>query len=107
MKRIAMMTATVLLASFWAAKADAQTPPATPSPCCGPVAGCATPKLCGCPDDYCRKPWPMAWCFKRLCGGDDYCRKPIPWLWRMHLCEGCDDYCRKPCPATCRPMDTS
>jgi hypothetical protein len=59
-------------------------------------------KPCGCPDDYCRKPWPRIAC--RPCGEPFcYCGKPWPRIWIL-CCGECDVYCRKPCPQHCRPL---
>ncbi len=64
---------------------------------------CPRDLLSGCPDDYCRKPWPWIPCLSPCGLGDDYCHKPWPRIWRQ--CGGePDDYCRKPCPPACRPI---
>src|SRR5262245_19827214 len=63
---------------------------------------CPATKHCGCPDDYCRKPWPRIWCAP--CGEPDcYCGKPWPRIWSLS-CGECAVYCRKPCPQLCRPL---
>ena len=106
MKRGILLVGTVVLACIGAVRVSAQTTPPTPA-CPGPGASCTPAKLCGCPNDYSRKPWPVVWCMPRCGVGDDYCPKAEPWLWRLNLCQGCDDYLRKPCPSPCRPLDTS
>jgi hypothetical protein len=79
------------------------SPPGAPL-CPATATGCCPRALLsGCPDDYCRKPWPRIWCLS--CGlPDAYCPKPGPWLWRLGHCNLPDDYCRKPCPNPCRPL---
>jgi hypothetical protein len=66
---------------------------------------CCEPRslLSGCPDDYCRKPWPRIDMVS--CGPpDDYCCKPYPRIWTP-ACGGPDDYCFKPCPDLGRPLN--
>jgi hypothetical protein len=67
-----------------------------------PAPGGTCPPFLGCPDDYCRKPFPRFW--QVQCGGpDDYCPKPFPRI--LHLpCGGPDDYCCKPLPRIDRPL---
>ncbi len=70
-----------------------------------PTKVCCEPRslLSGCPDDYCRKPFPRIDTVS--CGWpDDYCRKPYPRTWTLP-CGGPDDYCRKPCPNLGRPLN--
>ena len=94
--RLVLLGTAFLVLTFLAA---AQEPrPETCSPC---------PKLCGCPDDYKRKPCPAPSCLSRCGEFDDYCRKALPWIWRWTSCPGCDDYARKPCAVPCRPFDSS
>ena len=65
---------------------------------------CLSPRVPGCPDDYCRNPLPcipgLSSC--RTC--DDYCRKPIPCIPCLCCCALCDDYCRKPLPCFYWPI---
>jgi hypothetical protein len=88
----------VCAALAWAVPAAAELPlkKTAPGDCC------PGPRLCGCPDDYCRKPTPKIWCLG--CGEPYcYCPKPIPCI-RTLGCGIADDYCRKPCPDVCRPI---
>jgi hypothetical protein len=102
MKRPILLAAAVAALGSWGAASGKGPPPETPV---GPVtaAGCCPRALLsGCPDDYCRKPWPRLWCLS--CGlPNDYCPKPFPRLWRLGNCKLPDDYCRKPCPNQSRP----
>jgi hypothetical protein len=59
--------------------------------------------LCGCPNDYCRKPWPCLQPVPCIGGPDDYCRKPFPCLIPVQYCGTHDDYCRKPWPCLLCP----
>jgi hypothetical protein len=103
MKSLALLPGAVLVLALWGQPVSAQPVQLGP-PCCS-NGDLTCPLLRGCPDDYCRKPYPCVWQM-HWCGPDDYCRKPFPCIWQMHWC-GPDDYCRKPCPPACRPLDTS
>jgi hypothetical protein len=61
------------------------------------------PRLCGLPDDYCRKPCPPLTPVSRCGGPDDYCRKPMPCILGVSHCGGLDDYCRKSIPCLLCP----
>ena len=107
-----------LLLTLWTGAITAQqprqapSPPAPPAPLPAPGDGsavnrgsCSLPRLCGCPDDYCKKPMPSIYVLR--CGvPDDYCHKPFPSAHVIWCCGGVDDYNRKPYPALCRPLCT-
>src|SRR5262245_58416883 len=103
MKRPILLATVVAALGLWGMASGEGLPPETPlrpvtATGCGPRA-----QFSGCPDDYCRKPWPRIWCLS--CGlPDDYCPKPGPRLWRLGHCNLPDDYCRKPCPNLCQPV---
>jgi hypothetical protein len=100
----AILLATVAAAlGLWGVASIEGSPPEAPlCPATG-TGCCPRALLSGCPDDYCRKPWPRTWCLS--CGQpDDYCPKPCPRLGRLGHCNLPDDYCRKPCPNLCRPV---
>lgn len=95
MKRLSLLAALVATLSLWDVPSGEASPPGAPP--------CPRDLLTGCPNDYCRKPWPRIWC---LSGGgpDDYCRKLCPRLWTLGHCNLPNDYDRKPCPNLCRPL---
>lgn len=63
------------------------------------------PRLCGLPDDYCRKPCPTIIPAPRCGGPDDYCRKSPPCLTDVPRSCGVDDYCKKNIPCLlCPPV---
>jgi len=72
--------------------------------CCTHTTVC--PSLGGCPDDYCRKPFPNIIGASRCGGPDDYCRKPAPCLTDVSRCGGPDDYCKKSIPSLLCPPAT-
>ena len=103
MKRAILLTTAVAALGLWGVASGEGPPPAAPLCPVTATGCCPRALLSGCPDDYCRKPWPRIWCLS--CGlPDDYCRKPGPWLWMLGHCNLPDDYCRKPCPNLCRPL---
>jgi hypothetical protein len=95
-----------MVLGFAAAAQTGSAQPPQPAPAGCDACQCSLPLLRGCPDDYCRKPFPLVHCIW-CCEPDDYCRKPYPWIWQMcHYC-GPDDYDRNPMPCCCRPLCTS
>ena len=61
------------------------------------------PRMCGLPDDYCRKPCPPLIPISRCGGHDDYCRKAAPCLTDVPRCGSVDDYCKKSIPCLLCP----
>jgi len=102
MKLAKLLVTVIAVIGFCGAPSSEASPPEAPS---GPTIGtgcCPGALLSGCPDDYCRKPWPKTWCLS-CSQEDDYCRKPWPRTWCLQSGEP-DDYCREPWPNLCRPL---
>jgi hypothetical protein len=103
MKRPILLATVIGALGLWGVASGEGPPPEAPRCPVTATGCCPRALLSGCPDDYCRKPWPKIWCLS--CGlPDDYCPKPAPRLWRLEHCNLPDDYCRKPCPNLCRPV---
>src|SRR5262249_25071225 len=100
MKRPILLATVFGALGLWGVASGEGSPPETPPQPVTATGCCPRTLLSGCPDDYCRKPWPRIWCLS--CGlPDDYCPKPCPRLCRLGTCNLPDDYCRKPCPNLC------
>jgi hypothetical protein len=103
MKRPILLATVVAALGLWGVASGEDSPPETALWSVTTTGCCPRALLSGCPDDYCRKPWPRIWCLS--CGQpDDYCRKPCPRLCGLGPCNLPGDYCRKSCPNLCRPL---